>query len=68
VTLTLTKKDPTKTVLVEVTESADEAKSQLDGFVKAYNDLMSFITEQGRQPPAKRTLRGTRCFARSRCD
>ena len=46
VTLTLSKKDATKTVLVEVAESADGAKSQLDGFVKAYNDLMSFITEQ----------------------
>jgi flagellar hook-associated protein 2 len=33
-------------VLVEVTESADEAKTQLDEFVKAYNDLMSFMTEQ----------------------
>jgi len=47
VVLTLSKKDATKTVLVEVTESADEAKSQLDTFVKAYNDLMSFINEQG---------------------
>jgi len=47
VVLTLSKRDATKTVLVEVTESADEAKSQLDTFVKAYNDLMSFINEQG---------------------
>ena len=46
VIMTLSKKDATKTVLVEVTESADEAKTQLDGFVKAYNDLMSFMTEQ----------------------
>ena len=46
VILTLSKKDATKTVLVEVTESADEAKTQLDGFVKAYNELMSFLTEQ----------------------
>ncbi len=47
VILTLSKKDATKTVLVEVTESADEAKSQIDAFVKAYNDLLSFINEQG---------------------
>src|SRR6185503_15150609 len=46
VIMTLSKKDPTKTVLIEVTESADEAKSQLDEFVKAYNELMSFLTEQ----------------------
>jgi flagellar hook-associated protein 2 len=46
VTLTLLKKDPATTVLVEVTESADEAKTQLDAFVKAYNDLMSFVSEQ----------------------
>jgi flagellar hook-associated protein 2 len=46
VIMTLSKKDPTKTVLVEVTESADEAQSQLDEFVKAYNELMSFMTEQ----------------------
>ena len=46
VIMTLSKKDATKTVLVEVTESADEAKTQLDEFVKGYNDLMSFLTEQ----------------------
>ena len=47
VIMTLSKKDPAKTVLVEVSESVDEAKSQLDKFVTAYNDLMSFVTEQG---------------------
>jgi flagellar hook-associated protein 2 len=46
VTLTLTKKDPLKTILVEVTQSSEAAKTQLDGFVKSYNDLMSFLTEQ----------------------
>ncbi|HLG55896.1 MAG TPA: flagellar filament capping protein FliD [Vicinamibacterales bacterium] len=46
VTLTLTKKDALTTVLVEVTQSSEAAKTQLDGFVKSYNDLMSFITEQ----------------------
>jgi flagellar hook-associated protein 2 len=46
VTLTLAKKDPATTVMVEVTESADEAKAQLEAFVKAYNDLMSFVSEQ----------------------
>jgi flagellar hook-associated protein 2 len=46
VTLTLTKKDPAARVLVEVKESADEAKTQLEKFVTSYNDLMSFVTEQ----------------------
>jgi flagellar hook-associated protein 2 len=46
VSLSLLKKDPATTVLVEVTESADEAQGQLDEFVKAYDDLMSFIDEQ----------------------
>jgi len=45
VALTLLKQDPSS-VVIEVTESAEEAKSQLDEFVKAFNDLMSFITEQ----------------------
>ena len=57
----------TTTVLVEVTESADEAKTQLDEFVKAYNDLMSFVTEQSTAAlPAKPTSQGTRSCARSR--
>jgi flagellar hook-associated protein 2 len=46
VILTLTERDPAKTVLVEVTESSDAAKAELDGFVKAYNDLMSFLSDQ----------------------
>jgi flagellar hook-associated protein 2 len=46
VTLTLSKKDATKTVLVEVTESSEAAEEELGGFVKAYNELMSFLTEQ----------------------
>lgn len=46
VSLTLLKKDATKTVLVEVTQSSAAAEQELEGFVKAYNDLMSFLTEQ----------------------
>jgi len=46
VTLTLSKKDATKTVLVEVTESSEAAAAELEGFVKSYNDLMSFLTAQ----------------------
>jgi len=45
-TLTLSKKDAAKTVTVQVTQSSDAAKQQLDEFVKAYNDLMSFLDEQ----------------------
>jgi flagellar hook-associated protein 2 len=47
VSLSLMKKDPDATIVIDVTESADEAQKQLDEFVKAYNDLMSFVTEQG---------------------
>ena len=46
VLLTLSKTDATKKVLVEVTESSEAAQKELEGFVKAYNDLMSFLTEQ----------------------
>lgn len=46
VLLTLTQKDATKKVLVEVTESSASAQKELEGFVKAYNDLMAFLNEQ----------------------
>jgi flagellar hook-associated protein 2 len=46
VLLSLSKSDPTKRVLVELAESSAAAQQELDGFVKAYNDLMAFLTEQ----------------------
>jgi flagellar hook-associated protein 2 len=46
VLLTLSKKDATKKVLVEVTESSAAAEKELEDFVKAYNDLMAFLGEQ----------------------
>ena len=46
VSLSLLKKDAATPVMIDVTESADEAEKQLQEFVKAYNDLMSFIGEQ----------------------
>jgi flagellar hook-associated protein 2 len=46
VLLTLSKNDPTKKVLVEVTESSDAAEKELEGFVKAYNELIAFLNEQ----------------------
>ena len=46
VSLTLSKRDPAATVLVEVTKSSAVAEQELGGFVKAYNDLMSFMTQQ----------------------
>ena len=55
VSLSLMKKDPDTTVVVGVTESADEAQKQLDEFVKVYNDLMSFVTEQGTAALAGKT-------------
>jgi flagellar hook-associated protein 2 len=46
VTLTLAEKDASKKVLVQLTESSAAAQADLAGFVKAYNDLMSFMTDQ----------------------
>lgn len=46
VTLSLSKKDPTKKVLVELTESSDAAQKELQSFVSAYNDLMKFLNDQ----------------------
>jgi flagellar hook-associated protein 2 len=65
VTLTLSKKDPTAKVLVEVKESADEAKAQLDKFVTAYNDLMSFVTEQNTAAVAGKASIGRDSMVRS---
>jgi len=46
VTLTLSQTDATERILVEVTESSAAAQKELEGFVKAYNDLMAFLNEQ----------------------
>jgi flagellar hook-associated protein 2 len=46
VTLTVIKRDPAAPVLVEISQSSDEAKSQLQAFVTAYNDLISFLGDQ----------------------
>jgi flagellar hook-associated protein 2 len=46
VTLSLLKADATKRVLVEITQSSAAAQAELEGFVKAYNDLMSFLNQQ----------------------
>jgi flagellar hook-associated protein 2 len=46
VLLSLAKSDPAKKVLVELTESSAAAEKELEGFVKAYNDLMAFLNEQ----------------------
>ena len=47
VSLTLMKRDPAARVLVEVTESSEAAEKELEGFVKAYNELIAFLNEQG---------------------
>ncbi len=65
VTLTLSKKDPAARVLVEVKESADEAKTQLEAFVTAYNDLMSFVTEQNTAAIAGKASIGRDSLVRS---
>jgi flagellar hook-associated protein 2 len=46
VTLTLSKKDATKSVLVELTESSEAAETELQDLVTSYNDLMLFFTQQ----------------------
>lgn len=46
VTLTLAKKDPATPVVVDVRHSSDEAEHQLQAFVKAYNELISFLGDQ----------------------
>jgi flagellar hook-associated protein 2 len=46
VTLTLNAEDPTKTVRVSVSRDADGLRKQVDGFVKAYNDLVGWVNDQ----------------------
>jgi flagellar hook-associated protein 2 len=45
-TLTLNGENSLKTVQVTVSRDGDGMSTQVDGFVKAYNDLMSFVNEQ----------------------
>lgn len=45
-TLTVLKKDPVTTIGVNVTADSGALKARLDTFVKAYNDLTAFLTEQ----------------------
>lgn len=58
VSMSLLRADPATTVLVEVTDSPDEAKAHLDKFVSAYNDLMAFIEEQRTADAAGRSAIG----------
>jgi len=46
VTLTLNAEDATKTVRVSVSRDADGLRKQVDGFVKAYNDLVGWVNDQ----------------------
>jgi flagellar hook-associated protein 2 len=46
VLLSLSKKDATKKVMVELTESSDAAQQELEGFVKGYNELLKFLNDQ----------------------
>src|SRR5262245_44493361 len=46
VTLTLLKKDPDKSVVVDVTRDHDAAVASVKKFADAYNDLMKFLSEQ----------------------
>lgn len=46
VTLTLLKKDATKTITVDVTEDRSETIGQIEQFAAAYNDILQFFTAQ----------------------
>ena len=46
VTLTLNAEDANKTVRVSVSRDADGLHKQVDGFVKAYNDLVGWVNDQ----------------------
>jgi flagellar hook-associated protein 2 len=46
VTLTLNAEDANKTVRISVSRDADGLRKQVDGFVKAYNDLVGWVNDQ----------------------
>ena len=46
VTLTLNDENDDKTVRVTVSRDAEGLRKQVDGFVKAYNDLVGFVNDQ----------------------
>ena len=46
-TVTLYKKDPAATIVVDVAEDPSALKGKLQTFVTAYNDLVKFVTDQG---------------------
>lgn len=45
-TLTVLKKDPTEAIGINVTADSGALKARLDTFVKAYNDLQAFASDQ----------------------
>lgn len=46
VTLTVLKQDPAETIGINVTSSPAALKTRLDGFTKAFNDLIGFFNDQ----------------------
>ena len=46
-TVTLYKKDPAATIVVDVTEDPSALKTKLQSFVSTFNDLVKFTTDQG---------------------
>ncbi|MFA5907773.1 MAG: flagellar filament capping protein FliD [Vicinamibacterales bacterium] len=46
-TITLYKKDPAATIVVDVTEDPSALKAKLQTFVSTFNDLVKFTTDQG---------------------
>jgi flagellar hook-associated protein 2 len=54
-TLTLKKADLTKTATVSVKRSSDDVEKTLDTFVKSYNDIITFLADQGTAAVAGKT-------------
>lgn len=46
-TITLYKKDPAATVVVDVAEDPGALKTKLEAFISTFNDLVKFTTDQG---------------------
>jgi flagellar hook-associated protein 2 len=46
VTLTILRQDPAKTITIDVTDDTASLKSRVQGFVTAYNDLITFASDQ----------------------
>jgi flagellar hook-associated protein 2 len=51
-TITLYKKDPATTVVIDIAEDAGALKTKLETFITAYNDFVKFVNEQAKSATA----------------